>query len=829
MGSKKRNLDTFTFIGSDENDEMGEFISILPPDDDFDKDDTMPLDLPILSLRNTVLFPNTVIPITISREKSVKLISDAEKGDRRIGVVAQKSSETEEPTADEIYRIGTLANIIKKIKLPDDSTMVIIQGVRKFKIKEVTETKPYFKAKIESINEKKPKIDKEFQGLMGSIKDLSLQIVELSPNIPKEASIALKNIDAPFFLVNYIASNLNIDVVEKQKILEINNLKKQAEIILTHLSKEIEMLQIKNEIQSKVRTDLDKQQRDFFLHQQLKTIHEELGMTTPDQELEEFKKRAKTKKWNKDVQAVFEKEIGKLGRMNPAAADYSVVANYLELLLDLPWNEYTEDNLDLIKAQQILDKDHYGLEKIKERILEYLSVIKLKGDMKSPILCLHGPPGVGKTSLGKSIARAMGRKYIRMSLGGLHDEAEIRGHRKTYIGAMPGRLLQSIKKAKSSNPVIVLDEIDKVGSDYKGDPSSALLEVLDPEQNSNFYDNYLEMEFDLSHVMFVATANTLSTIHPALRDRLEIIDLSGYLIDEKVEIAKKYLLPKQREMHGLKSNQFKISPKVIQSIIENYTRESGVRLLEKKIAKICRWQAKSILENKDFSANIPLTKLHDILGPKHFEDETYVFSDMPGIATGLAWTSVGGDVLYIETSLSPGKGRLILTGKLGEVMKESAQLAISYLKTNYHNYGIEAKAFDYWDIHIHVPEGAVPKEGPSAGITLLTAIVSSFTQKVVKKNIAMTGELTLKGIVLPVGGIKEKILAAKRLGIKNIVLCENNRKDVEDINERYINGLQFHYVKKAQEVIDYVLEKEMIKDAIDLNNPEFINSESVKE
>ncbi|MEA3494932.1 MAG: endopeptidase La [Bacteroidota bacterium] len=823
MNSKKKLSGEFGFMGSDSPGGQGEFISILPPDEEQEnEDDKIPNKLPILPLRNTVLFPNTVIPITINREKSVKLISDAEKSDRKIGVVAQRSQDIDDPEPENIFEIGTVANIIKKIKLPDDNTMVIIQGITKFKIKNLVNTEPYLLAEIELKKAKKFKTNKRIEGMLSTMKDMAKQIINLSPNIPKEASIALDNIDVPMFLINFIASNLNIGVKEKQEILKIEDVPTKISLILKHLNQELEMLKIKNEIHSKVKTDLDKQQRDFFLQQQLKEIHEELGTSSPEKDFEDFKKRGKKKKWDKKTKELFDKELVKLHRTNPAAADYSVLANYVELLLDLPWNVYSKDNLDLDKAQKILDEDHYGLEKIKERILEYLSVIKMKGDMKSPILCLHGPPGVGKTSLGKSIARAMGRKYIRMSLGGLHDEAEIRGHRKTYIGAMPGRIIQSIKKAKTSNPVIVLDEIDKVGNDYKGDPASALLEVLDPEQNSTFYDNYLEMEFDLSHVMFVATANTLNTINPALRDRLEIIDLSGYLLDEKIQIAKKFLLPKQRKMHGLNTKHIMLNEQIISSVVEDYTRESGVRSLEKTIAKICRYQTKSFLSNsKDFIKNVNAEKLFKILGPKIFEKDTYKVDNFPGVVTGLAWTPVGGDVLFIEVNVAPGKGKLNLTGTLGDVMKESALLAYTYLKSHYQDFKIDSSAFENWDIHIHVPEGAVPKEGPSAGITILTALVSIFTQRKVNSKYAMTGELTLRGIVLPVGGIKEKILAAKRQGISDIILCASNRKNIEDINKKYLEGIKFHYVKMAKEVIDIALEKNKIKNPININNPEF--------
>jgi len=806
---------------SDNNDEASEYIPILTEDDEKSVNLELPEELSILPLRNTVLFPNTVIPITVSREMSVKLINDAYSGEKKIGVVAQKNENTDVPAPKDLYTTGTVAHIIKKVKLPDETTMVIIQGLRKIKINDYTQNNPYLKAKVELLPIEPYNDDKHFKGLIASMKDLASEIIALSPQIPKEAAIALENINSPYFLMNFIATNMNVEVKIKQKILEITDLKKKGMLILKHMGEELEHLKIKNDIQNKVKTDIDKQQRDYFLHQQLKTITEELGYQTPEKDIEDFKNRALKKKWSADVQAVFEKELQKISRMNPAAAEYSVTANYIELLLELPWNEYDDENHDLNKAQKILDEDHYGLEKVKERILEYLAVLKLKGDMKSPILCLYGPPGVGKTSLGKSIARAMGRKYIRMSLGGLHDEAEIRGHRKTYIGAMPGRIIQSVKKAKSSNPVLVLDEVDKIGQDFRGDPAAALLEVLDPEQNSNFYDNYLEMEFDLSHVMFVATANNLDSIHPALRDRLEIIDISGYLPDEKIHIANGYLIPKQRQMHGLKAKQFKLNDKVIQHIIDHYTREAGVRALEKKIAKLCRWQARQFLSDNNYSPAIKENQMQQILGPKHFDGDTYAGDDKPGIATGLAWTPVGGDVLYIESSLCPGKGNLNLTGKLGEVMKESALLAYNYIKSNYKQFALDNKVFELYDVHIHVPEGAVPKEGPSAGITLLTTLVSLFTQRNVKKGFAMTGELTLRGIVLPVGGIKEKILAAKSRGFTHLILCADNRKDVDDINQRYIEGLNFHYVKKASEVIELVLEARKTPDAADINMPEW--------
>jgi ATP-dependent Lon protease len=803
-------------------DDGPEFISLLSPEEEEEmNNEKTPAEVPILPLKNTVLFPGVVIPITVGRDKSIKLISDAYKGDKIIGVVAQKDESVEDPQAGDLHSVGTIAFIIKMLKMPDGNTMAIIQGKRRFRIKEVIQQEPYIRASIEPIVEARQEIDDELKATVSALKDLSTQIIELSPNLPSEASIAIKNIDSPRFLINFISSNLPIQVEDKQSILETIELKERAKLVLKHLSREQQLLELKNEIHSKVKGDLEKQQRDYFLNQQLKAIQEELGGDSHDKEIENLRKRAEKKKWTKEVAAAFDKELSKLERMNPAAADYSVTLNYVELMLDLPWGEYTKDNLDLEHAKEVLDKDHYGLDKIKDRILEYLAVLKLKGDMKSPILCLYGPPGVGKTSLGKSIARALGRKYARMSLGGLHDEAEIRGHRRTYIGAMPGRIIQAIKKAKSSNPVFILDEVDKIGSDFRGDPASALLEVLDPEQNNSFYDNYLELEYDLSHVMFIATANTLDTLHPALRDRMEIIELSGYLVEEKVEIAKDYLIPKQREMHGLKGKDFKMSGEVIEKIIEEYTRESGVRTLEKKIASIARNRAKEIVMKKKPAASVSSTSVEEILGPRIYEKDIFMNNDIAGVATGLAWTPVGGDVLYIETILSPGKGKINLTGKLGEVMKESAMTAHSYLKSQYAKFGINPKAFEQWDLHIHVPEGAVPKEGPSAGITMLTALASAYTQRKIRPGMAMTGEITLRGSVLPVGGIKEKILAAKRLGINDIVLSEMNRKDVVDIKDKYIEGLNFHYVKTMSEVIDFALLKEKITHAVNVNDPEF--------
>jgi len=816
------NNDEGAFL-ADFEDDAPEFISLLSTEEEEEmENEAVPANIPILPLKNTVLFPGVVIPITVGRDKSIKVIADAYKTNKIIGVVAQKSEVVEDPGIEDMYSTGTVAHIIKMLRMPDGNTTAIIQGKRRFTIKTVTQTEPYMRADIETLVEKKLEDTEELEATVSALKDLATQIIHLSPNLPSEATIAIKNIDSPRFLVNFISSNMNVEVVEKQKVLETVDFITRTKLVLTHLTKEKQMLELRNQIQSKVKVDIDKQQRDFFLHQQLKAIQEELGQDSPDKEVENLRTRAKKKKWSKEVSDTFHKELNKLDRMNPAAAEYSVVLNYLELLLELPWGEYTKDNLDVNRAKDVLDKDHYGLEKIKERILEYLAVLKLKGDMKSPILCLYGPPGVGKTSLGKSIARALGRKYTRMSLGGLHDEAEIRGHRKTYIGAMPGRIIQGIKKAKSSNPVFILDEVDKIGNDFRGDPASALLEVLDPEQNSAFYDNYLEIEYDLSHVMFIATVNSLDNIHPALRDRMEIIELSGYLIEEKIEIAKDYLIPKQREMHGLKAKDLKIGGPVIEKIIDEYTRESGVRSLEKKIASVARSRAKDIVMGKDVNATISVNDIEPILGPRIFEKDIFQNNDIAGVVTGLAWTPTGGDVLYIETILCPGKGKITLTGKLGDVMKESALTALSYLKSQYAQFNINPKAFDQWDLHIHVPEGAVPKEGPSAGITMLTALASAFTQRKIKPGIAMTGEITLRGSVLPVGGIKEKMLAAKRIGIKEIILSELNRKDVKDIKPIYIEGLTFHYVKTMKEVIEIALLHEQITHAVNVNEPDFM-------
>lgn len=796
-----------------------EFFPLLSPqDEDEMRNEDIPEILSILPLRNTVLFPGVVIPITVGRDKSIKLVKEAYKGDRTIGVVSQKDMSVEDPGFDQLNKIGTVANIIKILQMPDGNTTVIIQGKQRFKLQELVQSEPYIKAKVERFVEEKPKTSsKEFKALISSIKELALQIIQLSPNLPSEAGIAIKNIESPTFLVNFISSNLALELAAKQDLLELKDFVKRAKLLLEHLTTEVQMLELKNQIQNKVRIDLDKQQRDYFLNQQLKTIQEELGGNTPDLEIEDLKKRSKTKKWPEDVKKHFDKELEKLARINPAAADYSVQLNYLELMLDLPWGELTKDKFDLNRAVKVLDKDHYGLDKVKQRIVEYLAVLKLKNDMKAPILCLVGPPGVGKTSLGKSIAKALGRKYTRMALGGVRDEAEIRGHRKTYIGAMPGRIIQSLKKAGTSNPVFVLDEIDKIGSDFKGDPSSALLEVLDPEQNTHFYDHYVEMEYDLSKVMFIATANSLSTIQPALLDRMEIIEVNGYTIEEKIEIAKKHLLPKQREMHGLQSKDVTLNNKVIEKIIEEYTRESGVRGLEKKIGSVVRGIATKIVMEKPHTASVNADAIEEILGAPIFDKDIYENNEVAGVVTGLAWTAVGGDILFIESSLSPGKGKLSLTGNLGDVMKESAAIAMAYLRSHAEEFGIDYRAFDNWDVNIHVPAGATPKDGPSAGITMLTALTSLFTQRKVKEKLAMTGEITLRGKVLPVGGIKEKILAAKRANIKEIILCKSNEKDILEIKEDYVKDMKFYYVSEMSEVIDLALLKSKVKQAKDIN------------
>ena len=794
-----------------------EFFPLMSQEDEEEMNNEQTPDiLSILPLRNTVLFPGVVIPITVGRDKSIKLIKDAYRGDRIIGVVSQRDVGIEDPTFEQLNQIGTVALIIKMLQMPDGNTTVIIQGKQRFRLNEEVQSDPYIKSSIHKFEEVRPKTDKEFKALMASIKEMAMEIIQLSPNIPSEAGIAIKNIESSSFLINFISSNMNADVASKQQMLEVVNLHERAKMVLGHLTQELQMQELKNQIQSKVRVDLDKQQRDYFLNQQLKTIQEELGGNSPDLEIENLRSRATRKKWSKDAATHFNKEIEKLSRMNPAAADYSIQINYLELLLDLPWNDFTKDNFDLKRAEKVLEKDHYGLEKVKQRIIEYLAVLKLKHNMKAPILCLVGPPGVGKTSLGKSVAKALGRKYVRMALGGIRDEAEIRGHRKTYIGAMPGRIIQSIKKAGSSNPVFVLDEIDKVGNDFRGDPSSALLEVLDPEQNNAFYDHYVEVDYDLSSVMFIATANSLSSIQPALLDRMEIIEVSGYTIEEKIEIAKRHLLPKQREQHGIKSKDISLKTNAIEKVIEDYTRESGVRGLEKKIGSLVRGIATKIVMEVEYSPSVSKADVETILGPPIYDKDLYEGNEVAGVVTGLAWTQVGGDILFIEASLSPGKGKLSLTGNLGDVMKESATIAMAYLRANASKFNIDFRVFDQWDVHVHVPAGATPKDGPSAGITMLTALTSAFTQRKVKPHLAMTGEITLRGKVLPVGGIKEKILAAKRANIKDIILSKSNMKDILEIKEDYIKDLSFHYVSEMKEVIEIALSKDKVKDAIDL-------------
>ena len=802
-------------FGGDDMENETELIPLITAEDEeIMNAETTPPELPILPLRNTVLFPGVVIPITVGRDRSIRLIQDVYRGTKTLGVVSQKDPQIEEPRPEDLNKVGTIATIIRMLRMPDGSTTAIIQGKKRFEILEVVKTDPFFTAKVKEFTEVRPgKTDKEFGALVSSLKDLSINIIKASPNIPSEASFAIKNIDSPSFLVNFISSNMNADVAEKQRMLEVADLRERANLLLAYLTKELQMLEMKNEIQSKVRTEVDKQQREYFLHQQIKTIQDELGGNPIEQEIDEMRVKASKKKWTEKVGETFEKEIGKLQRMNPAGAEFSVQYNYVQLLLELPWGDHTKDLFDLKNAQKILDRDHFGLDKVKERIIEHLAVLKLKGDMRAPIVCLFGPPGVGKTSLGKSMAEALGRKYVRMSLGGLHDEAEIRGHRKTYIGAMPGRVIQSLKKAGSSNPLFVLDEIDKVGRDHHGDPASALLEVLDPEQNSHFHDNFVEIEYDLSRVMFVATANSLSTIHPALRDRMEIIEVNGYTLEEKLEIAKRHLIPKQLKETNVKAKQIKFGAGLLEAIVEDYTDESGVRTLDKRIAKLIRYRAKQIGMRQKHEITIQKEELAKIFGPSHARDK-YQGNDVAGVVTGLAWTPTGGDILFLETSITKGEGKLTLTGSLGDVMKESAMLALEYLKSHSDIIGIEQEVFKRWNVHLHVPEGATPKDGPSAGIAMLTSIASAFTQQKVRKAVAMTGEITLRGKVLPVGGIKEKILAAKRAGIKEIILSTDNRKDIEDIDARYTKGMRFTYVTEMIEVVKHALLKEKVEHAL---------------
>ncbi|WP_276481957.1 endopeptidase La [Paraflavitalea pollutisoli] len=785
-----------------------DFIPIIPLNEnegDNGPEIPIPDELPLLPLRNTVLFPGVVLPITVGRDKSIKAINDVYKADKLVGVVAQKDSNVEDPTITDLEDIGTVARIIKMIKMPDGGTTVIIQGKKRFKIESILSEDPYFKARISLLEEDdSPKLE-DFEAYVANIKDLATQIINLSPNIPSDAAIILKNIENPSFLIHFISSNLNTELVEKQRLLEMNNIEARADLLMQLLQRELQFAELKNKVTTKTKTELDKQQREYFLQQQMKSIKEELGGDTNDREIREMKNKAEHMKWSEAAKEMFKKGVEKLERMHPSTPDYSVVYNHLDLMLDLPWGTFTKDLYDLKKARKVLDHDHYGMNKVKERILEYLAVLKLKGDMKSPILCFIGPPGIGKTSLGRSIANAISRKYVRISLGGLHDESEVRGHRKTYIGAMPGRIIQSLRKIKSSNPVIILDEIDKVGSDFRGDPSSALLEVLDPEQNHTFYDNYLELEYDLSKVLFIATANDINNIQPALRDRLEIIDLSGYAVEEKIEIAKRHLLPKQKDAHGLKNIPLKVGDKVLEKIIQDYTRESGVRELDRYLASVMRYEAKEYALKDKIKSTVTAGDIEKILGKPRFSNEMYKVANMPGVAVGLAWTYVGGDILFVETSLSDGKGELKLTGNLGNVMKESATTALTWLQSNARKLDIDPAIFEKKTIHVHVPEGATPKDGPSAGITMMSAICSALTGRRIKSYLAMTGEITLRGQVLPVGGIKEKVLAARRAGLKEIILCWQNEKDIQEIDSSFIKGLKFHYVKTMQQVLELAL------------------------
>ncbi len=792
----------------DEEENLMDMINVNVESESEMKDD-IPDTLPLLALKNTVLFPSVVVLITVGRARSLEAIRAAYQGNRLIGVLAQKDATVEEPDRDDLYGVGTVARIVKLVRMPDGTTTAVLQGRKRFRLLELVDTDPMMVGRIETLEYVPPANELEFEAVISSIMDTAREIIEISPNIPSEAYHILENIKDRTFLINFIASNINKPVEVKQRLLEENDLLEKAKMLLRELDAELQLQQLKGQIEAKVRSDIEKQQRDYFLSQQLKTIQEELGQNPQEEEFNRLKERAATKKWSKEVAEIFERELNKLRRMNPQAPEYSVQLNYLELLLDLPWNECTKDAFDLKRVRKILDRDHYGLEKVKQRILEHLAVLKLKKDLKAPILCLVGPPGVGKTSLGRSIAEALGRKFVRMSLGGLHDESEIRGHRRTYIGAMPGRIIQGIRKAGACNPVFILDEIDKVGTDFRGDPSSALLEVLDPEQNTTFHDNYLEIEYDLSKVLFIATANTLITIQPALRDRMEIIEISGYSTEEKVEIAKRHLVPKQREAHGLNGRQVRIPDETLMRIIEDYTRESGVRELDRQIAAVMRYVARKVAMEEPYSKTIKPEHLREILGPPKYSREAYEEEQVPGVAVGLAWTPVGGEILFVEALLSKGKGRLTITGNLGDVMKESATTALSFIKAHAEELGIDPKLFEETDIHIHVPEGAIPKDGPSAGITMLTALTSAFIKKPVKPYLAMTGEITLRGKVLPVGGIKEKILAARRAHIREVILSEDNRKHIEEIEPQYLEGMQFHYVKRMEEVLKIALGVEL--------------------
>ena len=806
---------TIDNLSLQEFDSEAELIPLLTPEDEEEmNNEELPESLPILPLRNMVLFPGVVIPITAGRDKSIKLINDANASGKNIGVVAQKNEEDEDPTKDDIHTVGTVARILRVLKMPDGNITIILQGKKRFEIAEVVSEEPYITATVKEVPEKRPKKnDTEFNAIIDSLKELAVKIIQESPNLPSEATFAIKNIESKSFLVNFVSSNMNLSVKEKQDLLQINNLKDRALETLRFMNVELQKLELKNDIQSKVRFDLDQQQREYFLHQQMKTIQEELGGVSHEEEFDEMSQRAKTKKWDETTQKHFEKELSKLRRMNPQAPDFSIQRNYLDLFLDLPWNEFSEDNFDLKRAQKILDRDHFGLEDVKKRMIEHLAVLKLRKDMKSPIICLTGPPGVGKTSIGRSIAEALGRKYVRISLGGLRDEAEIRGHRKTYIGALPGRIIQSLKKAGTSNPVFVLDEIDKLSNSHSGDPSSALLEVLDPEQNNSFYDNFLEMGYDLSKVMFIATSNNMASIQPALRDRMEVIKMSGYTIEEKVEIARQHLFPRQLKEHGLTSKDLTIGKKQLEKIVEGYTRESGVRGLENKLAQVIRNAAKSVAMEEEYNKKVTDEDIVKVLGVPRLERDKYENNDVAGVVTGLAWTSVGGDILFIESLLSPGKGTMTITGNLGTVMKESATIALEFIKANSASMGLNSDLLNKYNIHLHVPEGATPKDGPSAGIAMLTSLVSLLTQKRVKKNLAMTGEITLRGKVLPVGGIKEKILAAKRANIKEIILCHENKSDIDEIKPEYLEGLTFHYVKEMSEVLQIAITEQKVKNA----------------
>ena len=796
-----------SILAAEMSEEGEELIQMIAPDEDDNlEEDSLPDELPILAVRNTVLFPGVLIPITVGRQKSIRVVKQAYKGDKIIGILTQKNPKVDDPKSGDLFNIGTVAKVVKMLVLPDGNTTIIVQGKQRFSVKELVAESPVLKASVDYLKENFPKRpNKEIKAIIQSIRDTANRIMALNPEIPKEAQVALENIEKASFLVHFLSSNINAEAKEKQVLLEINDGVERATKLLQYLMKEMQMLELKSEIQSKVHSDIDQQQRDYFLRQQMKVLQDELGEDGPEREVEALRERGKAKPWPEKIAKHFNKELDKILRMNHMAAEYPIAMNYAETMVELPWQEYSVDDLDLKKAKKILDEDHFGLEKVKDRILEYLAVLKLKNDLKGPILCLYGPPGVGKTSLGRSIAKALGRQYVRMSLGGVHDEAEIRGHRKTYVGAMPGKVIQNIKKSKYSNPVFVLDEIDKVNSNFRGDPSSALLEVLDPEQNGEFVDNYLEVEYDLSKVLFIATANALDTIQPALRDRMEIIEVSGYTIEEKIEIAKRHLVPKQKKEHGLKAKDFTLDRKSIQFLIEGYTRESGVRSLERVVGSVIRSVAKSIAMEEEYPKKSTPDFIEKVLGGKRFDKEIYTDNKSAGVVTGLAWTSVGGEILFIESSLSRGKGKLTLSGQLGDVMKESAMAAISYLKSNAEELGIDYRAFEKYDLHVHVPAGAVPKDGPSAGITMLTALASLFTQRKVRNKIAMTGEITLKGNVLPVGGIKEKILAAKRAGIKEIILSQRNEKDIQEIGEQYIKGLTFHFVEKAEEVLEIAL------------------------